>query len=96
MTTKKPSNTTKLIALNTDTNAEYEFFHRERFRDIVVCSDFEAVQYVSLQCFCREEDDRYLGVQLPDFTSQCKAVFFRHHNVKHADVVFVFHEGAEA
>ena len=25
MTTKKPSNTTKLIALNTDTNAEYEF-----------------------------------------------------------------------
>ena len=31
MTTKKPSNTTKLISLNTDTNAEYEFLVKNNY-----------------------------------------------------------------
>ena len=90
-----------LVLLPADTaqdslNAEDEFFHRERLRDIVVGTDFESFEDILLQLFRREEDDGHVGVRLAYLVCESEAVFLRHHDIEDADVVLLFCEGTVA
>ncbi len=73
-------------------DTEHELFHRERFGDVVVGTDFEAFEDIVFKGFGGKEYDGYLGVHVADFRGERETVLLRHHDIKDADVVFSFKE----
>ena len=53
-----------------------------------------AVSYTHLffQGFCSQEDNRNVGIGSTHILCQSKSVFFRHHYVKHTQVIFILQE----
>jgi len=86
------------LAFEDGLDAVEEFFGVEGFRDVVIGTDFEALQDIFLHGFCGEEDDGGVLVDFAYFGGQFEAVFFGHHDVEDAEViaVFVFDEFLEA
>ena len=81
-----------LYAAQNGFDAEHQFLHAERLGDIVVGSDFKAFEDVFFKRFCSKENDGYIADNGAYFLSQLESVFFRHHHVEHAQVVFALEE----
>ena len=84
-----------LLSTNTSQdsfNSESQLFHTEWFRDIIIRTNLKSFQDIFFQRFCSQEDDRYLSIRSTDILCQRKAILFRHHNVKHAQVIFILQE----
>ena len=80
-----------LLALNATKDrldAEGEFFHRERLREVVVGADFESLEDIFFECFGREEDDRHFGIRETDLLCQGETILLGHHNVENTEVIF--------
>ena len=73
-------------------DTEHELFHRERFGNVIVAANLEAVENISLESFGSKEDNGHFRINLSYFLGKGEAVFLWHHYVKHADVEFAFHE----
>ena len=69
-------------------NAEGQFFHRERLGEVVVGTDFEAFKHIFFECFSGQEHDGHLRVGHTNLFGKSETVFFGHHHVEDAEIVF--------
>lgn len=70
-------------------NFQKQFLDGKRLRDVVVCADGQALNFVLLHAFCRKKNDRHLLVALPDFLRERETIHFGQHHVEDAEVKFV-------
>lgn len=78
-----------LGAAQENINFQQQFLDAERFGDVVVGADGQAVNFVLFHTFGRQENDRHHFIPLSYLLCQREAVHFRQHHIENAQVEFL-------